>query len=79
MNKIGHIQTLALEFITEALVVQGQWHTSNIVKYYNIMYMAAFKEFTEDNDPTLKSFLLEQFVEALGIDKEYAIKLLKDD
>jgi len=48
-----------LRLICKKLVVQGSTHESNIVEYYRIMKEVAKQEFTEDNKPTLDSFLAE--------------------
>ena len=50
--------------ICKKLVIQGPWHKSNIIEYYKIMRDAAENEFTEDNKPTLDSFLTECHQEA---------------
>lgn len=48
-----------LNRICKQLVEQGPEHQYRITEYYKIMWNAANKEFTEDNDPSLKEFLKE--------------------
>lgn len=47
--------------ICRYLVKQGVLHDVKISRYYSIMLHAARKEFSEDNDKTLKSFLTDCF------------------
>lgn len=48
-----------LKRICRRLVRQGWYHKRRITEYYKIMREAAQAEFTEDNRPTLNSFLRE--------------------
>jgi len=53
-----------LKAICKSLVKQGWFHKANITAFYRIMYQAAQAEFTEDNKPTLDTFLQECFDKA---------------
>ena len=55
-----NITKLILEKICEKIVVQGS-HKKLITEYYQIIRNAAGKEFSEDNQATLDSFLQECF------------------
>lgn len=46
-----------LRWIANEIVIQSREHRQNIIDYYKIINEAAKKEFTEDNKPTLDSFL----------------------
>jgi len=59
-------------------VIQSHHHQDNIVKYYQIVYNASYKEFTEDNDITLKALLLELFMKSINADKDYILRMLDD-
>ena len=48
--------------ICRYLVKQGYHHESNIARYYSTMLHAARKEFYEDNDITIRSFLTDCFL-----------------
>jgi len=81
-NDLKKSDTFILSYIATKLSRQGFDHAYNIIQYYKIMYDAANEEFTEDNDITLKSFLLEQFMGSINVDKRYMLKMLegiKDD
>ena len=55
---------LLLRWACRELVVQGYYHRTNIVAYFQIMRETAKREFYEDNKPTLDAFLQECFDEA---------------
>ncbi len=58
-------QRYILKRIAASVVKQG-WHRKRIIEFYHILIEAARKEFTEDNEPTLDSFLTECHQEALN-------------
>ncbi len=62
MNKI---QRFFLKLIAEKTVVQGFFHHIRIKKYYKTLILAARKEFSEDNDTSLASFLRDLHEETL--------------
>lgn len=74
--KISSFHQWLLKLVTERITIQSHEHQNNIVKYYEMMYIAAKCEFTEDNDITLKSLLLELFMKSINADKEYILKML---
>jgi len=76
-NDLKKSDTFILSYIAKKLSRQGFNHAHNIVEYYKFMYTAAYNEFTEDNDITLKSFLLEQFMKSINVDKRYMLKMLE--
>lgn len=57
-----------LRIICRHFVRQGHLHQYKIQKYYSLMWDAARKEFYEDNDESLKSYLRERFEDALSIE-----------
>jgi hypothetical protein len=59
------IKLWLLERIIREMVVQGFDHQRNVVKIYYIVAESCRDEFTEDNKPTLDSFLIEAHREAL--------------
>ena len=58
-NKITLLQKTKLIKIAQSIVRQGPHHRENIVTFYRILRDEARLEFTEDNKPTLDSFLTE--------------------
>ena len=67
-----------LKNIAKHTVIQGS-HKYKITSYYKVIYEAADKEFNEDNDPTLKSVLLECFLKSINLSNKKAIKYLSTD
>lgn len=59
------MKTLFLKLLCKRLVRQGPTHRENIIGFYRTMYEAAQAEFTEDNKPTLDSFMRECHEEAM--------------
>lgn len=66
MNKLTRY---ILKKICKLVVRQGH-HKAQIQEYYQLLYEAAFKEFTEDNKPTLDSFLADIHKEAMNEPKK---------
>ena len=54
-----------MQVIARRAVIQGRHHQENIVEMMRIICEAARNEFTEDNEPTIRSFLDECFQEAV--------------
>lgn len=59
-------QRWVLNRICKKLVIQGPFHEKRIIEYYRIIHEAAENHFTEDNKPTLDSFLCDCHTESLG-------------
>jgi len=57
--KIKKWQIWILKWITKSIVEHGPNHENNIITYYAILFNAAKNEFTEDNLPTIRGFLID--------------------
>ena len=66
-EKITEFQLYVLRWIAKKIVRQSSEHKNNITDYYRVIYVAAKEEFTEDNKPTLDSFLQECHEESMKI------------
>jgi hypothetical protein len=68
------IHILLLKWICKKLVKQSSIHKTNIASYFQIMREAVESEFTEDNKPTLDSFLQECFDSTTNKNNHHANK-----
>ncbi len=64
-TKIPPFYRWLLKTICKDIVVQGHFHKSCIIEYFEIMSEATKNEFTEDNKPTHDAFLQECLDKAL--------------
>jgi len=58
------LQRWLLKRIAKRLVIQSHAHQENIIEYFKIIWVEAHLQFTEDNYPTLDSFMEECYKEA---------------
>lgn len=65
-NPITKFQKRILHLICRKLIVQGCYHQKNIVDYYAVIIKLAIDQFPEDNDTSLKSFMVECHDEAIN-------------
>jgi len=65
MSTLSKFEVWALRKIFAKAVVQGLSHKANIRQIFRLVNEAAIDEFTEDNTPTLDSYLREQFEASL--------------
>lgn len=57
--KMTWFERWMLKRIFKRIVIQSHEHKNNIIETFQLMRDACNKQFTEDNTPTMDSFLLE--------------------
>jgi hypothetical protein len=67
-------QRVALQGLFRQLVVQGEGHSANVAEVYKLLKEACEDEFIEDNEPTLRAFLTEQFNKAWPTQETSAVR-----